>query len=118
MPTTIAQGFAQLQEHLQITDLQEGTVDTRQKNVREAVTKELKVLTSFVTGSYRRDTLIAPLAKADIDIFAILDTSNYSVDGYANLLDRVKRVLKVTYTAGQSTFSAANTLAAADRTQS
>ena len=94
MPTTIAQGFAKFQENLQITDLQESTVDTRQKNVRNAVAKELTVLTSFVTGSYRRDTLIAPLSKADIDIFLILDASYYSSDGYANLIDRVKRVLK------------------------
>jgi hypothetical protein len=97
MPTTIAQGFAKLQENLQITDLQDATVDTRQKNIREAVAKELTVLTSFVTGSYRRDTLIAPLAKADIDIVVILDPSYYSADGHANLIDRVKRVLKVTY---------------------
>src|ERR1035437_8891591 len=97
MPTTIPQGFAQLQENLQITDLQETTVDTRQKNVRDAVAKELTVLTSFVTGSYRRGTLIAPLSRADIDIFVILDASYYSADGYANLIDCVKRVLKGTY---------------------
>ncbi len=97
MPTTIAQAFAKLQENLQITDLQDATVDTRQKTVREAVAKELTVLASFVTGSYRRSTLIAPLAKADIDIFVILDPSYYSADGYANLIDRVKRVLKQSY---------------------
>ena len=97
MPTTIAQGFAKFQDNLQITDLQESTVDTRQKNVRDAVAKELTVLTSFVTGSYRRDTLIAPLSKADVDIFVILDPSYYSADGYANLIDRLKRVLKGTY---------------------
>ena len=97
MPTTIAQGFARLQDNLQITDLQETTVDARQRNVRDAVAKELTVLTSFVTGSYRRGTLIAPLSKADIDIFVILDGSYYSADGYANLLDRVKRVIKRTY---------------------
>jgi tRNA nucleotidyltransferase (CCA-adding enzyme) len=97
MPTTIAQGFAKLQDNLQITDLQGSTVDTRQKNIREAVAKELTVLTSFVTGSYRRGTLIAPLSKADIDIFVILDASYYSVEGYASLIDRVKRALKATY---------------------
>jgi hypothetical protein len=97
MPTTIAQGFAKFQEHLQITDLQQATIDTRQKNVREAVSRDLKVLSSFVTGSYRRSTHIAPLSKADIDIVVILDPSYYSADGYANLIDRVKRVLKQTY---------------------
>lgn len=97
MPTTIALGFAKFQDNLQITDLQEATVTVRQKNVRDAVARELTVLDSFVTGSYRRDTLIAPLSKADIDIFVILDPSYYSADGYANLLDRVKRVVKTTY---------------------
>jgi hypothetical protein len=97
MATTIAQGFAKLQENLQITDLQEGTVDTRQRNVREAAERELKVLSSFVTGSYRRSTHIAPLSKADIDIFVVLDPCYYTADGYANLIDRVKRVLKQTY---------------------
>lgn len=97
MPTTIAQGFAKLQENLQITDLQEATVETRQKNVRDAIAKELTVLTSFVTGSYRRGTLIAPLSKTDLDIFVVLEPSYYSADGYANLIDRVKRVLKGTY---------------------
>lgn len=98
MPTTISQGFAKLQDNLQITDLQEETVNTRQKNIREAIAEELTVLTSFVTGSYRRNTLIAPLAKADIDIFVVLDAGYYSVDGYASLLDRLKRVLLRTYT--------------------
>ena len=97
MPTTIAQGFAELQDNLQITGLQEATVDTRQQNVRDAFVKDLKVLTSFVTGSYRRSTHIAPLSKADIDIFVILDAGYYQADGYANILDRVKRVLKQTY---------------------
>jgi hypothetical protein len=97
MSTTVAQGFANLQENVRITDLQEATVENRQKNVRDAVAKELTALTSFVTGSYRRGTLIAPLSKADIDIFVILDPKYYSADGHTNLIDRVKRVIKGTY---------------------
>ena len=43
--------------------------------------------------------MIAPLKEADVDIFVVLDPQYYSSDqnGPANLLDRVKRVLKKSY---------------------
>jgi hypothetical protein len=97
MPTTIDQGFAKLRQNLEITDLQERTVSTRQQNVREAVVRDLTVLDSFLTGSYRRNTMIAPLSEADIDIFVVLSSEYYQPDGQAALLDRVKRVLQKTY---------------------
>jgi tRNA nucleotidyltransferase (CCA-adding enzyme) len=97
MSTTIDQGFAKLQQNLEITDLQEKTVSTRQQNVREAVEGHLKVLDSFLTGSYRRNTMIAPLSEADIDIFIVLSAEYYQPEGQASLLDRVKRVLQRTY---------------------
>lgn len=97
MPRTIAQGFQKLRENLEISDLQAATVSTRQTHVREAIEAELKVLDSFLTGSYKRNTMIAPLKDADVDIFVVLDPSYYSESGEAPLLDRVKRVLKATY---------------------
>lgn len=97
MPTTIKQGFEVLKQNLEITDLQAATVSTRQKNVRDAVASELVVLDDFLTGSYKRNTMIAPLKEADIDIFTVLDAKYYEANGQANLLDRVKRVLKKTY---------------------
>lgn len=98
MPTTINQGFAALKSNLEITDLQVSTVSTRQQNVRNAVAAELTVLDTFLTGSYRRSTMVAPLSEADVDIVVVLDSSYYSSDGHASLLDRVKRVLRKTYT--------------------
>lgn len=102
MATTTAQGFTQLASDLNISDLQGSTVSTRQQNVRNAVAKELSVLDSFLAGSYRRSTMIAPLYSADIDVFVVLDPSYYNrysaqPEGQANLLDMVKRVLKKTY---------------------
>lgn len=97
MATTINQGFDQLRRNLEITNLQTEVVSTRQQNVREAVEKEMTVLDSFLTGSYRRNTMIAPLADADVDIIVVMHPSYYQVDGQASLLDRVKRVLKKTY---------------------
>jgi hypothetical protein len=97
MATTITQGFQQLKQNLEITDLQELTVSTRQQNVRDAVEKEMDVLDSFLTGSYRRNTLIAPLSDADVDIFIVLSSKYYSLDGYASLLDNLRQVLRKTY---------------------
>lgn len=98
MATTIKSSFDKLKENLEITGLQRNTVSTRQQNVRDIVANEIDVLDSFLTGSYSRSTMIAPLSKADIDIFIVLNPKYYEKDGQANLLDKVKRVLLKTYT--------------------
>lgn len=95
--TTIRQGFQELKLNLEITELQESTVSTRQQNVRDTVEKEMDVLDSFLTGSYRRNTLIAPLSDADVDIFIVLSSKYYSPDGHASLLDNLKRGLRKAY---------------------
>lgn len=97
MPRTIAQGYERLKQNLEITDLQGGTVSIRQQNVRAALEDGLTVLDTFLTGSYRRSTMIAPLAEADVDIVAVLDPSYYKWDGQAAVLDRVRRVLLKRY---------------------
>jgi hypothetical protein len=97
MAITVAQGFQTLRANLEITGLQSTTVATRQKNVREAVEGEMDVLSSFLTGSYSRSTMISPLKEADVDIFVVLDPKYYEPAAQASLLDRVKRVLKNTY---------------------
>lgn len=97
MPTTIKQGFEVLKQNLEITTLQASTVSTRQQNVRDAVVSELAVVEDFLTGSYKRSTMTAPLVEADVDIFIVLDDKYYEINGQANLLDRIKRVLKNTY---------------------
>lgn len=98
MPTTINAGFTKLRENLEITDLQAATVSTRQQRVREAVEKEMTVLSSFLAGSYARSTMIAPLAQCDVDIFVVLDPSYFQKYRPAALLDRVRTVLLKTYT--------------------
>lgn len=97
MARTITQGFDQLRQNLEITDLQGETVSTRQQNVRSALDDGLTVLETFLTGSYRRSTMIAPLKEADVDIVAVMDPSYYQWDGQASLLDKVKRVLLKRY---------------------
>jgi hypothetical protein len=95
-----------LKQNLEITDLQEATVSTRQKSVREVIEAGISLDDpySFLTGSYSRQTLIAPLKEADIDIFFVLDSKYFSHyengqnGGQAGLLDWVKRTLRKTYT--------------------
>lgn len=97
MPTTIAQGFAKLCSNLEITDLQAQTVSTRQQNVRDAVAEDFTVLGSFLTGSYKRNTMIAPLKDSDVDLFAVLDSSYYTKHTPATLLEAVRISLRKQY---------------------
>jgi hypothetical protein len=103
MPSTIAQGFEALKSNLEITDLQRSVVSTRQETVRGVVQAGLTVKDSFLTGSYARQTMIAPLTEADIDIFMVLDSRyfyqfNGQNGGVAGLLELVKQTLRRTYT--------------------
>lgn len=102
MPKTIPEAFKILKSNLEITNLQGTTVSTRQQNIRDAVQDSLTVLSSFLSGSYSRSTLIAPLKDADIDVFIVLDARYYwnyngQNGGQAGLLDLLKRTLKKTY---------------------
>jgi hypothetical protein len=102
MARTIPEAFRTFKSNLEITDLQGATVSTRQQNVRTAVENGLEVVGSFLSGSYSRYTLIAPLKQADIDVFVLLDPKyfhhyNGQNGGQAALLDLLKRVLKKTY---------------------
>lgn len=96
MAKTIDQGFSTLSTRLNISGLQAATVSTRQTNVRDAVGKGMTVSSSFLTGSYRRSTLIAPLKEADVDIFVVLDPK-YHPSGARNVLEQVKSALLKTY---------------------
>jgi predicted nucleotidyltransferase len=102
MATTIDGAFSEFKSNLEITGLQASTVSSRQQNVRKIVSEELTVSDSFLTGSYSRHTMIAPLKEADIDIFVVLDNGyfhhyNGQNGGQAGLLDLLKSALKRTY---------------------
>lgn len=104
MATSIPEAFQKLKSNLEITDLQAETVSVRQQNVRKVVENSLTVSDSFLTGSYIRNTMIAPLSEADIDVFVVLENQyfyNYNGGknmGQAGLLDLVKSTLRKTYT--------------------
>ncbi|BFU94374.1 MAG: hypothetical protein NTNFB02_10960 [Nitrospira sp.] len=97
MAKTITAGFEQLRANLEITGLQATTVSTRQTNIRTAVEQRLTVLTSFLSGSYKRSTMIAPLKSSDVDVFVVLDPQYFKAFTPAGLLDKVRTVLLETY---------------------
>jgi hypothetical protein len=97
MASTIPASFQELRSNLEISGLQKSTVSTRQQNVRQAIANELDVLDSFLTGSYSRSTLIAPLTEADIDIFIVLSPKYFHECTAASLLDKVRNVLLKAY---------------------
>lgn len=90
------QAFEQLRRNLELTGLQEKTVATRQQNVRQAVAAQLTVLDDFLTGSYRRHTLIGPLKQVDVDIVVVLDRV-YRERGARAVLELVRKALLVEY---------------------
>jgi len=103
MATTIPEAFKVFKQNLEISDLQAETVSTRQQSIRDVLKSEFEIQESFLTGSYARNTMIAPLSEADIDIFVVLDSKHYyhyngQNGGQGGLLDLVKRVLRKTYT--------------------
>jgi Second Messenger Oligonucleotide or Dinucleotide Synthetase domain len=103
MATSVQSSFQQFKSNLEITGLQSSTVSSRQTKVRDVLEEGLEVLDTFLTGSYSRSTMIAPLKDADIDIFVVLDPKYYhnyngQNGGQGGLLDLVKRTLRKTYT--------------------
>ena len=93
------EAFRRLRANLELTGLQEKTVAARQASVRAAVERQLTVADSFLTGSYRRQTLIRPLSRADVDIVVVLDRG-YRKRGPRAVLELVKKVLLAEYTKG------------------
>lgn len=104
MARTIIDSFSQFKSNLEITDLQSSVVSIRQNSVKEVVEEGMEVTNSFLTGSYKRNTMIAPLKEADIDIFVVLANKYYhnynngQNGGQAGLLDLLRRTLLRTYT--------------------
>lgn len=97
MATTVSEAFRQFKTNLEITSLQESTTSSRQANVRNAVARDFVVLETFLMGSYRRNTMIAPLNTADIDVFVVLDPKYYAAGNQSSLLTSVMTTLKKEY---------------------
>jgi Second Messenger Oligonucleotide or Dinucleotide Synthetase domain len=93
---TVTAAFEEFRGNLEITGLQESVVAARQERVRAAVARGLTVRDSFLTGSYRRGTLIAPMRDADVDIIVVLDRG-YRRRGSRAVLDLARAALREEY---------------------
>lgn len=69
-------------ENISVTDKQEDVIDAAYSNIESNLLDDdcpLAVKEVFLNGSYVRDTMIRPLD--DIDIFAVIDKSDYNDNG-------------------------------------
>ena len=103
MATTVDQSFREFKKETGDYGPPSHDRFDRQSTVRQVVQAGATVLDDFLTGSYARSTMIAPLKDADIDIFMVLDASYFTFfngqnGGPAGLLDWIKRILLKTYT--------------------
>jgi len=79
-----------------LTGLQESAVSDRQRDIRGVMAGALPVVDAFLTGSYRRQTLVAPLSTADVDVVVVLDRS-LRRRGPRGVLDVAKGALSESY---------------------
>jgi hypothetical protein len=93
---SVITAFEGFRGNLEITEFQESVISARQEKTRTALERKLTVRSSFLTGSYRRRTLIAPMRDADVDIIVVLDRG-YRRRGPRAVLDLVKDALREEY---------------------
>lgn len=82
---TLLQKIKEMIDNISVTDKQEDTINTATNNLSNHLTKDendLNIESTFVNGSYERDTMIRPLD--DVDIFAVLNRDEWT-DEYGNL---------------------------------
>ena len=91
---TVSQAFEFFKGALEISQSEQDVAASSQVMLRARLAKRLIILEDFLSGSYKRDTKIKPLA--DIDLFIVLDSS-YFVYGPAAVLRLVASHLSASY---------------------
>ena len=80
--STLLQSIEKFIDNITVTDRQEESINASFNNLKENLLKKdnsLAVKEVFLNGSYERDTIIRPLG--DIDLFAIIDHTDYAERG-------------------------------------
>ena len=101
MARTVGEAFQTFYERIGLTELQREDAETKIRGVRECLEQSWELDNVFLTGSYRRRTMISP--PKDIDLLVVLDYEEHgddyyeTVDGDEALLERVHRDLKSAY---------------------
>lgn len=96
MTSKLQQGFEKLKSNLEISELAANAVAKRLQDVRNRIGCDLAVVDVRLSGSHKRNTMIAPLREADVELLVVLDSSGYSPDRQApaNLLDLLKNTAR------------------------
>lgn len=84
MPTLL-QLIGEMIDNISVTDRQEESIQASTNNLNDHLTNDdnkLNIDSTFVNGSYERDTIIRPLD--DVDLFAVLNRDEWS-DEYGKL---------------------------------
>jgi len=101
MARTVGTAFQTFYERIGLTGLQREDAETKVQGVQSCLDASWHLDTTFLTGSYRRGTMIAP--PKDIDLMVILDYEQHgddyydAEDGDEALLERLHRHLKAAY---------------------
>lgn len=83
--------------NLKIDDNQRKNIEEKQNKLREALRQELPLKDDFLTGSYRRHTIIKPKSgsnKFDVDIFVAFDNASYGEKELGDLRKMVYAALE------------------------
>ena len=104
MATTVDAAFREWKSHLEITDRQESLVAQRRADIERILRGRLTLDATqnpLVIGSWRRNTLIAPLSQADVDLLVVLDLQAHknwdNREGTIKALDSIRDILHDAY---------------------
>jgi len=98
---TVAQAFGELFTALEMTDAERSKASKQQDRVRARLDDHLELDATYLSGSYRRRTLIRPVD--DIDLLVVLNWDEYKGEvtldaaGTGVVLDLVERALEAAY---------------------
>ena len=92
----LATKFDKFRQKIELTDNQRDKIKTSHKYLREKILQPLDYVShTFLTGSYKKKTLINP--ANDIDVFVVLSGySNYDIKPNT-ILDKLKKDLNIIY---------------------
>ncbi|QSR22033.1 CBASS oligonucleotide cyclase [Hyphomonas sp. KY3] len=93
--------FMKFKSRLELSDTEQKDASKRQKDVRDTIDADFHIDTSFLTGSYGRNTKTKPLK--DVDIFFVLgaNEAHRRNEAPAKVLDAFKATLEKAYGANK-----------------
>ncbi|MEO1149681.1 MAG: CBASS oligonucleotide cyclase [Pseudomonadota bacterium] len=101
MTLTTYDAFMKFKSSLELSETEQKDASKRQKDVREKIEADFHIETSFLTGSYGRNTKTKPLK--DVDIFFVLgaNENHRRNEAPAKVLDAIKATLEEAYDASR-----------------